>query len=50
MSSDIVNKLKDEDYSTRMFFGLNKYDIDENNAVVQRINQDYVKLVKWTLE
>ena len=49
-SNDIVTRLKEEDYSTRMFFGLNEYDIDPNNAVVQRINQDYVKLIKWTLE
>ena len=50
LSKDIVNKLKEDDYSVRMFFGLNEYDIDENNAVVQRINQDYVKLIKWTLD
>ncbi|MBP5427639.1 MAG: hypothetical protein J6Y29_07145 [Clostridiales bacterium] len=47
---DIVNKLKEEDYYVRTFFGLNDYDIDDNNAVIDRINQDYVKIVKWEVK
>lgn len=49
--ADIVNELKDKDCYVKTFFGLNDYELDANNNVrIQRINQDYAKIVKWTLE
>ena len=49
--ADIVNELKDKDCYVKTFFGLNDYELDaSNNVRIQRINQDYAKIVKWTLE
>ncbi len=49
--ADIVSELKEKDCYVKTFFGLNDYELDSNdNLNIQRINQDYAKIVKWTLE
>lgn len=45
---DVVSRLMNEDYYVKTFFGQNDYDIfNSDNLDVERISQDYVKIVDY---
>lgn len=44
---DIVKELLNKDYYVRTFFGQNDYDVDEHNMDIERVGQDYVKIVDY---